>query len=58
MAEVDPFHTLNQEYPPTHRDIYHDDSECDYGNEIKRDGNDVPGTGGRPRRERCEELRP
>lgn len=58
MAKVDPFHTKNEEYPPTHRNVYHDESECEYGKEIKRDGNDVPGTDGRPRCDRCKELRP
>ena len=58
MTEVDPFHTDNEEYPPTHRNVYHDESECEYGQEIKRDGNDVAGEDGRPRCDRCTELRP
>lgn len=54
--KVDPFHTVNEEYPPTHRNVYHDESDCEYGKEIKRDRNDVPGEDGRPRCDRCIEL--
>lgn len=42
--------------PPTHRNVYHDESECQYGKEIKADGNDIPGTDGRPRCDKCIEL--
>lgn len=28
MAKVNPFHTDSPEYPPSHRDVYHDQSEC------------------------------
>lgn len=56
MSKVEPFHTNHLEYPPSHRNVYHDESECSYGKEIKRDGNDVPGKGDRERCERCEEL--
>ena len=55
MAKVD-LHTTNEEYPPTHRNVCHDESECRYGKEIKADGNDVPGKGDRPRCDRCKEL--
>jgi hypothetical protein len=40
--KVDPFHTDNEEYPPTHRSLYHHESECQYGKEIKADGNEHP----------------
>ncbi|HEX6700717.1 MAG TPA: hypothetical protein VF101_08310 [Gaiellaceae bacterium] len=52
---VDPFHTNSPEYPPTHRNVYHDQSECGYGKEIKPEHR-VAGTGDRARCERCEEL--
>lgn len=52
MTAVDPFHTDNEEYPPTHRNVYHDEYACEYGQEIKRDGNDVS------RHERAPALRP
>src|SRR2546423_14860687 len=48
------FHTTSPEYPPTHRNVYHDRSECRYGQEIKRDGKDVAGEGGRPRCDLCK----
>jgi len=34
MARVAPYHTNNQEYPPTHRDVHHDHNDCRYGKEI------------------------
>jgi hypothetical protein len=54
--KVERFHTVNEEYPPTHRNVYHDESECEYGKEIKADGNDIDGDDGRPRCSRCTEL--
>jgi hypothetical protein len=56
MAPVAAFHTTSQEYPPTHRNVYHDRSECRYGQEIKRDGKDVPGNGGRLRCDECKRF--
>jgi hypothetical protein len=54
MSVVPPFHTNSPEYPPSHRNVYHDRSECRYGQEIKRDGNDVAGSAGRPRCDECK----
>ncbi len=33
--------------------VYHDSGDCPYGQEIRRDGNDTPGTGGRRRCHWC-----
>ena len=55
MAKVDPFHTNSPEYPPSHRNVYHDQSECDYGKAIKPQHR-VSGKGNRPRCSRCEGL--
>ena len=55
MPHEPPFHTDNPEYPPTHRNVYHDNSECEHGKAIKREHR-VPGTGGRERCDRCEAL--
>jgi hypothetical protein len=33
-----PFHTDSPEYPPTHRNVYHDNSLCDHGKAIKQEG--------------------
>jgi hypothetical protein len=55
MGKVFPYHTLSQEYPPTHRDVYHDHDDCKYGKEIlKKDR--VEGAGGRPRCKECISL--
>jgi hypothetical protein len=39
---VDPFHTDSPEYPPKHREIYHDNDTCPDGKKIqakhKKDG--------------------
>jgi hypothetical protein len=55
MPHESPFHTDSQEYPPTHRNVHHDNSLCDHGKAIKQEHR-VPGTGGRPRCDRCETL--
>jgi hypothetical protein len=56
MAPVSPFRTTSTEYPPTHRNVYHDRSECRYGQEIIRDQRAIPGTGGRPRCDECKRF--
>lgn len=55
MTPVVPFHTNNPEYPPTHRSVFHDNSECEHGRAIKREHR-VPGTGDRERCDRCSAL--
>jgi len=55
MAKILAFHTNSQEYPPSHRNVYHDESECGYGKEIKPEHR-VSGEGGRPRCDRCRDL--
>lgn len=50
-----PFHTDSPEYLPIHRDVYHDNSVCNYGKEIKQEHR-VPGEGKRPRCQRCSLL--
>ena len=55
MAKVDAFHTDSPEYPPSHRNVFHDHSECGYGKEIKPEHR-RSGEGGRPRCEECERL--
>ena len=50
-AKVAPFHTDTDPEDP----VYHDNSDCPYGQEIKRNGNDKPGTGGRRRCDWCTE---
>jgi len=50
-----PFHTDRPEYAPTHRNVYHDNSLCEYGKEIKPEHR-VAGSGGRARCDRCSSL--
>jgi hypothetical protein len=59
LAKISPFHTDtdDDEYgdDPTH--VYHDQSECGYGQRVKRDGNDVAGYGvGRRQCKECVRL--
>lgn len=56
MSKVPAFHTNSTLYRPEDRKVYHDQSECGYGNRIKRDGNDIAGPDGRERCDRCTDL--
>lgn len=40
------YHTTSQEYPPSHRNVNHNDDACPYGKEIKP-AHRQNGTGGR-----------
>ena len=53
MARIDAYHTNSLEYPPSHRDVYHNDSNCPNGKRIKPEHR-VSGTGNRPRCKHCE----
>ncbi len=55
MPQVPPFHTNSLEYSEHHRNVYHDNSECGYGREIRPEHR-VSGTAGRPRCDRCTTL--
>jgi hypothetical protein len=35
MSKVYPYHTNSPEYPPTHREVYHDKDTCPDGKRIK-----------------------
>ena len=56
MTKVSPFHTDSTDYPDEERRVYHDQSECGYGQRVKRDGNDIPGTDGRDLCSRCADI--
>jgi hypothetical protein len=56
VTKVAAFHTDSDDYRPEDKLVYHDQSECGYGKEIKRNGNDVAGTAGRRRCDRCTDL--
>jgi H+-transporting ATPase len=49
MTFVPPFHTDTDPEDP----VYHDQAECPYGKEVKRNSNDHLGTAGRRRCDWC-----
>jgi hypothetical protein len=55
MGKVLAYHTNSPEYPPTHRNVYHDRDDCPDGRHIKLEHR-VPGTGNRPRCDECTKL--
>jgi hypothetical protein len=55
MAKVAPDHTTSTEYPPTHRNVYHDHDDCPDGRRILPHDR-VSGTGGKPRCDACIRL--
>ncbi len=55
MSKVPPYHTNSTEYPPTHRNVYHDHDDCRYGKEIKSQHRES-GTGGKDRCSECSKL--
>lgn len=58
MARVAAFHTntTSSFYHPLERYVYHDQSDCPFGQLIKRDGNDIRGSAGRELCDRCAAL--
>ncbi len=55
MSKIPAFHTNSDEYRSEDRKVFHDQSECGYGKEIKS-WHREDGTGGRERCDRCEDL--
>ena len=55
MTKVRAYHTNSPEYPPTHRNVYHDHDNCPYGKDIKAIHR-VDGDGNRPRCDECKKL--
>jgi hypothetical protein len=53
--KVDPYHTNSEEYPPAHRNVYHDHDDCPDGKRIKS-WHRESGKGGRPRCDECIKL--
>jgi hypothetical protein len=54
-VKVLPYHTTSIEYPPSHRNVYHDHRECHYGRHILPQDR-VAGTGNKPRCQECIKL--
>jgi hypothetical protein len=55
MARVAPYHTNSPEYPPAHREVYHDQDDCHDGRAIKPQHR-LSGTGGKQRCKVCIRL--
>jgi hypothetical protein len=55
MAKVPPYHTNSVEYPPEHRNVYHDHDDCPDGKRILPRHRES-GTGGKPRCKECIRL--
>jgi hypothetical protein len=53
--KTSPYHTSSTEYPPKHRQVYHDHADCKDGKHIKPQHR-VAGTAGRPRCDECQKL--
>jgi hypothetical protein len=55
MGSTPAFHTNTPEYPPKHRDVYHDRDDCHDGKAIKREHR-INGTGDKKRCLECTRL--
>ena len=55
MAKVSPYNTSSVEYPPSHRNVFHDYDNCKYGKEILAKDR-LSGTGGKERCKECIKL--
>jgi hypothetical protein len=55
MAKVRPYHTINPESPPKHREVYHDHDDCKYGKQILEKDKEY-GTDNRLRCDECIRL--
>jgi len=55
MTKVAAYHTDSTEYPPEHRNVYHDHDDCPDGRRIKKEHR-KSGTANRPRCDACIDL--
>ncbi len=55
MGKVAAYHTSSHEYPPKHREVYHDHDDCPDGRRIKREHKEQ-GNGGKKRCDACIRL--
>jgi hypothetical protein len=55
MAKVSPYNTDSPEYPPEHRNVYHDRDDCKDGKKILQQHR-KSGTGGKQRCKECIKL--
>jgi len=55
VAKCPPYHTNSPEYPPQHREVYHDHDDCHDGRQIKREHRES-GMGNKKRCKVCIDL--
>jgi hypothetical protein len=55
MAKVSPYHTNSTEYPPKHREVYHDKDTCPDGKRIKSEHR-LAGTGNKKHCLECDKV--
>jgi hypothetical protein len=55
MARISPYHTNSPEYPPKHREVYHDKDTCPDGKRIKPEHRE-PGTGNKKHCLECDKV--
>jgi hypothetical protein len=55
MSKVAPYHTDSPEYPPKHREVYHDKDTCPDGKRIKPEHRKT-GTGGKQHCLECDKV--
>jgi hypothetical protein len=55
MAKVSPYNTDSTEYPPEHRNVYHNHDNCSEGKKIKPQHR-KNGTGGKKQCKECIKL--
>ena len=55
MAKVAPYHTNSPEYPPEHREVYHDKDTCPAGKRIKSEHREQ-GTGNKKHCLQCDKA--
>ncbi len=55
MANVSPYHTNSPEYPPSHREMYHNKDTCPDGRRILPQ-HKLQGTGNKPLCKECPKV--
>jgi hypothetical protein len=55
MAKVYPYHTNSPEYPPSHREVYHDKDTCPDRKRIKSEHKES-GQGGKLHCKECDKV--
>jgi hypothetical protein len=55
MAKVSAYHTNSPEYPPKHREVYHNHDDCPDGKRIETKHRE-DGTDGKPLCKECSNL--